>query len=389
MKKIRVLVVDDSLFLRRNLPRILESDPDITVVDTAANGAEGLQKVKDLQPDVVLLDLLMPVMDGLTALEHIMHQTPTPVVVLSAAAREDARETLESLALGAVDFVTKPSGPVSLDIHTVRDELIGKVKAAYASGVGVPDGVNESRGDTSTVTGERLRQRPEPPRESGLAGGKRLIAIAASTGGPVAIQSLLANVPADLNAGLVIVLHIAPGFTHPLADRLDSLSQITVREAQDGAPITPGVALIAPAGLHLTVVRSSAGPRTFEPGYRPQAQASPSENSTQTGLVVRLSAEPSDTLHRPSADVLFHSIADCCAAETCAVILTGMGDDGALGLRAIHEAGGYTVAQDQATSVVYGMPRRAVELGAVDVSLPLDQIPAAIVRSTKETKQEG
>jgi two-component system chemotaxis response regulator CheB len=386
LEKIRVLVVDDSLFLRRNLPRILASDPKVEVVDTAADGAEGLQKVKDLRPDVVLLDLMMPVMDGLTALKHIMREAPTPVVMVSATTREGARETLEALALGAVDFVTKPSGPVSLDIHTIRAELVEKVKSAYASKDKGAFGGAKSGTDALVITGERSSSCSESLPEFTLVGGKRLIAIAASTGGPMAIQYLLAHLPADFNAALVVVLHIAPGFTHPLAERLDSLSQITVCEAQDGASIRPGVALIAPAGLHLTLTRSLARPQSFEPGFKVQTQTNYPANGARTELVARLSAEPADALHRPSADVLFNSIARCCAAETCAVILTGMGDDGAHGLRAIREAGGYTVAQDQATSVVYGMPRRAVELGGVDVSLPLEKIAQEIVRVTEGAK---
>jgi two-component system chemotaxis response regulator CheB len=386
LKKIRVLVVDDSLFLRRNLPRILETDPEIEVVGTAENGAEGLQKVKDLRPDVVTLDLMMPVMDGLTALKHIMREAPTPVVIVSATSREGARVTLEALALGAVDFVTKPSGPVSLDIHTVRAELVEKIRTAYASKIKTAAGVDVTRDRFRTIVKELSHERPKlvtaPLGEPGVVGGgKRLIAIAASTGGPMALQHLLTRLPADLNAGLVIVLHIASGFSRPLADRLNDLSQITVREAKDRAPITPGVALISPAGMHLTVVRPSTTLR--------RGSGQGSGHRTNAGLVARLRSEPSNMLHRPSANVLFHSIANCCAAETCAVILTGMGDDGALGLRAIHEGGGYTVAQDEATSVVYGMPRKAVELGGVDISLPLDRIAAEIVRATADVKRGG
>jgi len=372
LKKIRVLVVDDSLFLRRNLPRILESDPEIEVVGTAADGAEGLQKVKELRPDVVTLDLMMPVMDGLTALKHIMREAPTPVVIVSATSREGARETLEALALGAIDFVTKPSGPVSLDIHTVRSELVEKIRTAYASKIKIAAGVDVTRDRFRAIVQDLTQDLtgfPKPVRS--VVGGRvqrRLIAIAASTGGPMALQHLLTRLPADLNAGLVVVVHIAAGFTHALVDRLDQLSQITIREAEDRAPIIPGVALVSPAGVHLTVARSPAG----------------SGCCASVGLVARLRSEPSDMLHRPSANVLFHSIANCCAAETCGVILTGMGDDGALGLRAIHEGGGYTVAQDEATSVVYGMPRRAVELGGVDISLPLDQIAVEIIRATAD-----
>lgn len=363
--KIRVLVIDDSLFLRRNLPRILESDPQIEVVGVAENGAEGVRQVEALRPDVVVLDLVMPVMDGLTALRRIMRETPTPVIVVSAAAREGAQETLEALALGAVDFVAKPSGPVSLDIHKIRNELVQKVRAAYASARDTSVSITRDRFQAVIQGLASLEKSVESATscERGQAGGKRLVAIAASTGGPVALQHVLIGLPADLNAGLVVVLHIAVGFTRPLAERLNELSPITVREAEDGAPITPGVALIAPTGVHLTVARRNAG------------------------LVARLNSEPVNAIHLPSADVLFDSIAQCCAAEACGVILTGMGNDGALGLCAVRRNGGYTIAQDEATSVVYGMPRRAVELGGVDISLPLDQIAAEIVRVTADVER--
>jgi two-component system chemotaxis response regulator CheB len=362
VNKIRVLVIDDSLFVRRNLPRILESTPDIQVIDTAENGAEGLQKVKSLRPDVVVLDLLMPVMDGLTVLRYIMHEAPTPVVMLSSTTYQGARETLEALARGAVDFVTKPGGSISPDIQKIRDELAQKIRTAHTSKPKLATNTALTRDRFHAVLKELAPERKPaaaPPRTpSAVVSNKQLVAIAASTGGPVAIQRVLVDLPANLNAGIVVVLHIAPGFVRPLAERLNELTQITVRQAQDGEWVTPGVALIAPAGAHITIVRRS------------------------DRFMVRLSSEPSNTLHRPSADVLFESIAECCAPETCGVILTGMGDDGAAGLCAIRRGGGYTIAQDEATCVVYGMPRRAVELCGVDVSLPLDQIAAEIVQVT-------
>ncbi len=369
MNKIRVLIADDSLFMRRNLRLILESDPEIEVIGTAENGAEGLRMVKELRPDVVVLDLLMPVMDGLTALGHIMREVPTPVVVVSATTREGTRETLDALALGAVDFVTKPSGPVSLDIGKVRDDLVQKVRAAYTGQLKTTAAVETTRGRFQAVLEELSRERKPtaaPPRLPDRVGGtppdsagaKRLVAIAASTGGPLALQRVLAGLPANLNAGVVIVLHIAAGFVRPLAERLDEMSAMAIREAGDGEWIMPGVALIAPIGVHLAIVRRDER------------------------LMTRLETEQAGALHCPSADVLFESIAACCASETCGVILTGMGNDGALGLRSIRRAGGYTIAQDEASSIVYGMPRRAVELGGVDVSLPLDQIAAEIVQVT-------
>jgi two-component system, chemotaxis family, protein-glutamate methylesterase/glutaminase len=394
--------------------------------------------VRELRPDVVTLDVVMPDMDGLTALKLIMRDTPTPVVMVSMSTYDGAWETLEALALGAVDFITKPSGPISLDIAGRRTELIEKVRLAYAARHKVAGGVGrtlasrdlrQDRGGDATdlqkvttgplapksttgplapkpttgplapksttgmltpkpttgmltpkpttgmltprrTTGPLTLKRTTgplgtvspaiagPQRELPL-GQKRLVAIAASTGGPAALQELLARLPADLNAGVVIVQHIASGFTRPLAELLHSLSPMDVIEATDGARIVPGVALLAPAGLHVRVVRVGEG------------------------YAVQLSPEPAAARHRPSADVLFRSVAHCCAADACAVLLTGMGEDGALGLRSVYEAGGWTVAQDEATSVVWGMPRRAVELGAVRALLALEEIAAEIIRATR------
>ncbi len=361
-KKIRVVIIDDSSFLRRNLPRILETDPEIQVVGAAANGDEGVRLVKELRPDVVTLDVMMPVMDGLTALRHIMRDAPTPVVMVSSATREGTQVALDALALGAVDFVAKPSGPISLDIEKVNQELIEKVKAAHTSKLRILTTMDATR-EKFRALAEQLAQgksgpAPQPPRSSPAAvrQRKRLIAIASSTGGPAALQLLLPLLPAKLNAGLVIVQHIAPGFTRPLAERLDALTQITVKEAENDALITPGVALIAPADSHLTVAQ------------------------TPQGLAVKLAAQAANSIYRPSANVLFSSIAATCAAETCAVILTGMGDDGAVGMREIYERGGHTIAQDENSSLIYGMPRRAVEMGGVAASLPLEKIANEIVK---------
>jgi len=365
MKKIRVLVVDDSAFLRRNLPRILETDSDIQVVDTASNGAEAVEKAKALRPDVITLDVVMPVMDGLTALKHIMREVPTPVIMVSSATREGAPETLEALSLGAIDFIQKPSGPISLDIDKVSSELHQKVRTAYSGKIKMAVNVDVTRDKFRAIVDELSQGRPEPvstlPAGERAASGapKRLVAIACSTGGPAALQWLIPRLPKDIKAGVVIVQHIASGFTRPLAERLNSLSALTVREAEPDLPVAPGVVLIAPADQHLTLARDAS-----------------------RNLIVKLSPEPSNTLHRPAADVLFRSVAEVCAAETCAVILTGMGEDGALGIKSIRDHGGYTIAQDEATALIYGMPRRAVELGGVITSLPLNQIAAEIARVT-------
>lgn len=357
---IRVLIVDDSSFLRRQLPRLLELDSEIKVVGAAANGAEAVQLVRTLRPDVVTMDVVMPVMDGLTALKHIMRDTPTPVVMVSSVTREGATETLEALSLGAVDFTTKPASPI--EIESKVDELVDKIKQAYANKIKIAATVDVTRDKFRALVADlsRLQASAAPKRPRGtapfMAGRRQVVAVAASTGGPAALQLLLARLPADLPAGVLIVQHIAAGFTRPLAERLNSISPLTVREAADGEPVRQGYALLAPAGSHLTVHR--------EPGR----------------MLVRLSPEPAESLHRPSADVLFNSLARLCPNETCGVILTGMGDDGARGLRALHDAGGDTLAQDEATSLIYGMPKRAVELGGVRLSLPLDRLADEVVK---------
>lgn len=361
MSKIRVLVVDDSSFLRRNLPKILETDPAIEVVGTAADGEAAVRLTRELRPDVVTLDIMMPVMDGLTALRHIMRETPTAVLMVSSATREGTHETLDALALGAVDFIQKPSGPTSLDIEKASDELIGKVKAAYTGKIKVAATVDATRARLRAISQQLKGSQPRPvvpivPHTSADSRAKQLVAIAASTGGPAALQVLLPQLPAELGAGIVIVQHIAPGFTRPLAERLDAISQIRVKEAEDGEPITPGLALLSPADRHLSVARDG------------------------DSLITRLGVEPANTLYRPSANVLFESVARVCGAAACAVILTGMGDDGAANLRTIFEKGGHTIAQDEATSLIYGMPKRAVEAGGVELSLPLEKIAEEIVR---------
>jgi two-component system chemotaxis response regulator CheB len=353
MNKTRVLVVDDSAFMRRTLPGLLADDPSIVVVGTAADGEEGVRLVKELRPDVVTMDVLMPVMDGLTALKHIMAEAPTPVVMVSSVTSEGAQATLEALSLGAVDFVTKPSGPVSLDIAVMQRELLRKIK--LAAGVDV---TRQRFADLLKGMKVDRLSRPTAPAPRAGARDKRLVAIGCSTGGPAALQVLLPNLPGDLGASVLIVQHIAAGFTRPLAARLDGLSAITVCEAEDDMPVTPGVALISPADVHMTVARRGGV------------------------LRVRLGEEPAGTAHRPSVDVLFRSIAACCAAEACGVILTGMGDDGALGMRDMHDNGAWTLAQDEASSVIYGMPRRALELGGVSLSLALEDMAAEIARAT-------
>ena len=340
-RKIRVLVVDDSAFMRKALTRMLCSDPMIDVVDTASDGEEGVRKALILRPDVVTLDVMMPGMDGLTALRRIMAECPTPVLMLSSLTSEGGETTLKALDWGAADFIDKASANTAMDILTIAGELITKVKAL--AGVRVANLVRTRPRLTEPANALTVKANPN-------ACAVKVVAIGSSTGGPPALQTILCSLPEDLPAAVLIVQHMPKGFTASLAERLNKLSRLSVKEAEDGDRVAPGRCLIAPSGLHMTVQRN--GP----------------------GSVVRLSMDPDGLLHRPSVDVLMNSTAKVFGNGVVGVILTGMGADGAKGIKAIHDAGGRTIAQDEETSVVYGMPRVAVELGGVDRSLPLDRV---------------
>jgi len=346
-RKIRVLVVDDSAFMRKALQRMLSSDPMIDVVDIAADGKEGYEKAKSLKPDVVTLDVMMPGVDGLTALGRIMADCPVPVLMLSSLTSDGGEITLRALEMGAVDFIDKSTARTAMDILSIAGELISKVKAV--AGVDVNKmAVREARLQAPV---EALERRQGAPVRSGV----EVVAIGTSTGGPPALQGILTGLPGDLPAGVLIVQHMPLGFTASLAQRLNSLSRLEVSEAVDGDSVTPGRCLIAPSGLHMTLARNASG------------------------LLVRLSSEPQGLLHRPSVDVLIESVAKVSGKKAIGVILTGMGADGARGIKAVHDAGGRTIAQDEESCVVYGMPKVAVDMGGVDRSVPLSVVPRAIM----------
>jgi len=357
MSEIRVLVVDDSAFLQRNIPLILESDSDIKVIGTAGNGVEALEMAKRLKPDVITLDIIMPVMDGLTALKRIMKENPIPVVMLSSLTYEGARQTMEALSLGAVDFITKPSGTVSFDIAKIRGEIVEKVKMAAMARTDIARRMPEKLVPELSGALKNAGQLTLPTSGGTAKVRKELIAIATSTGGPAALPVVLGNLPRDMSAGLIIVQHIAEGFTEALAERLDSLSPLRIKVCKDFDELVPGTGLLAPAGMHVTVKRVAGK------------------------LYAALSKEPSASLHRPSADVLFTSVAKVCGASACAVIMTGMGDDGSRGILAIREQGGVTIAQDEDTSVIFGMPKAAIKSGGIDVIVPLNHIAGEIIRA--------
>lgn len=360
MNSIRVLVVDDSPLMRRSISKILEADPDITVIGTASNGREAIESARKFRPDVITLDVIMPVMDGLTALREIVRQTSSRVIMVSSETYEGSKQTIEALSLGAVDFITKTSGQVSLDIGKISSQLINKVKMAYRAKTMVLDPVCSAGQKFRRIIDELSSRETLAPKDVNpdprVANVKRdLVAIASSTGGPAALQVVLAALPRDLPAGVVIVQHLTEGFSQTLADKLNSVSSLEVRLCSPMEDIQPGIALLAPSGSHLTVKKMGRK------------------------LVAILSQEPSDAAHRPSADVLFSSVASACGNSCCAVILTGMGDDGARGMKEIRDRGGLTIAQNEATSVIFGMPKAAIEIGAVQTIAPINDIAKKIV----------
>jgi two-component system chemotaxis response regulator CheB len=343
---IRVVVVDDSPFVRRALGRMLGSAPDIEVVGMAVDGQDGLEKVRDLRPDVVTLDVKMPRMGGLEALQRIMLECPTAVLLLSSLTSDGGEVTLRGLELGAMDFVDKSSVQGHMNLLGLTDELLAKVRALAS--------VPRAR------LGHAVEPGPEARPGRGPAGGDRaeVVAIGTSTGGPPALQAIIPRLPAHLGAPLLVVQHMPPGFTRSLAERLDQRSRLRVREAEDGEVLKAGTVLVAPAGRHMKVRRREGQTRIW------------------------LDEEPKAALHRPAIDVLMASVAKVFGRRALGVLLTGMGADGVEGLRAIRAAGGRTLAESEESAVIYGMPKAAVEAGVVDQTVTLarmaDEIVAAV-----------
>jgi two-component system chemotaxis response regulator CheB len=327
-----VLVVDDSAFMRKLIAELIEASGTFHVIGFAADGVEALDRVRDLNPDIVTLDIEMPRMDGLQTLERIMATMPRPVLMLSAAgSKNDA--TLQALERGAVEFIRKPSGPVSVDLGAVRVQLLAALNAAAATnmeGVKTPPHV-EIVPDSAI---------PEK-RVAGAA--ERVVVIAASTGGPRALGEIIPKLPADLNAAVLIVQHMPRDFTRSLSERLDTISRLSVREAVDGEPLRENQAYVAPGGFHM-LVQGSPGAAKI---------ALDNHSATLWGV-------------RPAADLLFSSVANTFGSAAVGVVLTGMGRDGADGLRQIREAGGRGVVQDRESSIVYGMPQAALAAAGAD-----------------------
>lgn len=335
---IRVLIVDDSATARAVLREILESDPAIEVVATASDAYIARDKIVELKPDVVCLDVEMPRMDGITFLKRLMHYMPIPVVMVSSLTQHGAKTTLEALDSGAVDFVGKPHSHIYDGIDTMREELLSKIKMA-----------------SRVRVRQRSLQSVQQANTTSLAETtNKILAIGASTGGTEALKDVLMGLPRNA-PGTIIVQHMPSNFTGPFAERLNSLCAMEVREARNGDSITPGVALIAPGDYHMVVRRSGA--RYY----------------VEIGSGEKISG------HRPSVDVLFNSVAKIAGSNAIGVILTGMGADGARGLLAMRNAGARTLGQDEASCVVYGMPKVAYELGGVEKQLPLSKVANGIL----------
>jgi two-component system, chemotaxis family, protein-glutamate methylesterase/glutaminase len=342
-ERIRVLVVDDSALMRKLIPAILARESSIEVVGTAMDGAFALKKIEELQPDVVTLDLDMPRMDGMETLRLIMRRAPLPVVLFSTHSKEGGYATLKALALGAVDFLAKPKDAAVGRLEEIADQLIAKIKVAKrAAGRKLPPVV--------------VDEKPAPKKASrGALPPRRAIAIGISTGGPNALQFVLSQIPAAFQSTILIVQHMPEGFTEMFAKRLDECCALEVQEARSGDLLLAGRVLICPGNRHIMVRRM---PR---------------------GDMVVLSDGPPVNGHRPSADVLFHSVSQEFGLTAVGVLMTGMGDDGAEGLGAIKAAGGMTIAQSEDTCVVSGMPRAAILKGHANKIIPLDGIAAYLV----------
>jgi len=343
---INVLVVDDSAFMRKAISTMLDKDPGIKVIGTARDGQEGLEMVRKLNPDVVTMDIEMPKMDGLTALRHIMMEAPRPVLMVSSLTTEGAEATLKAMELGAVDFIPKQLSKVSLDIIKIEKDLIERVKTVAA------------RQMRHRAVSRRPVARPVPSVSQTKARKGRpvrdVVAIGVSTGGPPVVQKILSSLPEDFPAGILIAQHMPAAFTGPFAQRLDSVSKIKVKEAENGDVFKPGHAYVAPGGKHIVL----------------------DQKISRINIIV--TDQPADALYKPSANVLISSVAEAVGRRALGVILTGMGSDGCEGIRDLKNKGGKALAQSDNTCVVYGMPKAIVDENLADEVVDLDDLAGTI-----------
>jgi two-component system, chemotaxis family, protein-glutamate methylesterase/glutaminase len=349
---IRVLVVDDSAFMRRIISESITAEPDMEVAGTAINGLDALLKVEQTQPDVVTLDVEMPEMDGLSALRHLMARYPRPVIMLSSLTQAGAVTTIRALTIGAVDFVAKPSGSISLDFHKVREDLIHKIRTAAQAKIHAP--IPHPPAAAAPLRAPLVPAARRPQAALGTAAFDSLVAIGTSTGGPRALSTVVPGLSDDGRTAYLIVQHMPAGFTRSLAERLDSTSRLHVREAEQGDRLAAGTVLVAPGDFHLQV---------------------------SAGGAVQLFQGPRVHGVRPSVDVMLESVAQHYGARVITAILTGMGVDGADGAVAVRAKNGFVIAEDEATCVVYGMPRAVAERGAANRVVRLEHVSTAIAEA--------
>jgi two-component system, chemotaxis family, protein-glutamate methylesterase/glutaminase len=348
MRNIRVLLADDSALMRQTLKRIVEAEPGLELAGVARDGEDAVAKARELKPDVVTMDINMPKLDGISALQIILGEKICPVVMVSSLTQRGAVTTFECLELGAFDFVAKPDGTVSAQMGAVAADLVAKVKAAASSGVLA----RVRRGREQRAVSRKAAVLPRPP-----AGRATAVAIGISTGGPATLMEVLPLLPPDLPASLFLVQHMPPSFLGAFARRLDDSCALKVTEAHAGQLVEPSVCYVAPGGLHLWPHRRSSGE-----------------------VVIRTPARP-ETLFMPSVGVMMGAVLEAYGERTVGVLMTGIGDDGASQMVAIRQAGGQTIAESAETAVVYGMPREAAERGGAEVVAPCYEIAGEILRA--------
>ena len=349
-EKIRILIVDDSAFMRKSLSIMLNSDDDIEIVGTARDGMEAVALAKSLHPDLITMDIEMPRMDGLSALKIIMKEAPTSVIMVSSLTSEGAESTLKALELGAVDFIPKEMSFVSVNISEIKADLIKKVKTICRQ-----TQLHKRLRKISGITGRFAKPLPKKNVTGLPINNYRAVAIGISTGGPLSLQKVIPQLSKDIRVPIFIVQHMPPKFTKSLADRLNNMSEINVKEAQDNEEVKGGTVYIARGGYHLNLKKTGIGK-----------------------AAININPKPDNTLHRPSVDVMLDSVVSVYGKQTLAVIMTGMGHDGSEAIQRLKNMGGYCLAQDEDSCVVYGMPKSVVDAGNADVVAPLERIPQII-----------
>jgi two-component system, chemotaxis family, protein-glutamate methylesterase/glutaminase len=356
---IRALIVDDSALIRKLLSDIISEDPNIMVIGTAVNGKDGLEKIVKFRPDVVLLDNVMPVLDGLKTLSRIMKECPTPVVMVSALGERAEQITLTAFEYGAVDVIQKPEGILSQSMPEMAEEICRKICAAAKANLENLECMRNSELEKPEINKreeklEENRSRKETPSV------RNVLAIGASTGGPRALEKLISSFPADIPAAILVVQHMPAGFTASLSKRLNSKTALKVKEAQEGDTVEEGTVLVAPGNYHMEIVQKTINGRKKE--------------------VVHLSCGPKELGSRPSVNALFRSIAPIYGSKTISLVLTGMNCDGADGAEEIKKMGGKVIAEAQSSCVIYGMPREVVRRKLADFVLPLDKMAEEIIQ---------